>query len=70
MGFFYLIAQFAQFTDEDIAIKRPEEFQILIEAMVFNRALFAIRLLGVEACDRYTKKVYTPEDIDAIMEGK
>ena len=29
-----------------------------------------IRLLGIEACARYTKKGYTPEDIDAIMEGK
>ena len=29
-----------------------------------------IRLLGIEAFDRYTKKGYTPEDIDAIMEGK
>ena len=29
-----------------------------------------IRLLGIEAFNRYTKKGYTPEDIDAIMEGK
>ena len=25
-----------------------------------------IRLLGIEAFDRYIKKGYTPEDIDAI----
>ena len=55
---------------QKIEQKTAQQAHMTIKQYLIIKGAEIIRLLGIEACVRYTKKGYTPENIDAIMEGK
>ena len=55
---------------QKIEQKTAQQAHMTINQYLIIKGAEIIPLLGIEACVRYTKKGYTPEDIDAIMEGK
>ena len=55
---------------QKIEQKNAQQAHMIINQYLITKGTEIIRLLGIEACVRYTKKGYSSEDIDAIMEGK